>query len=63
MERTSVQSDNLEEIGYDPATETLEIMFRGGRIYQYFNVPLFLFEQLMEAPSHGSFFNQEIKNN
>lgn len=61
MDRQSVQSSNLVSVGYDPETETLEIEFKGG-VYQYFNVPQFIFEQLMSAPSHGVFFNANIRN-
>jgi hypothetical protein len=46
---------------YDPQSETLEVEFNNGRIYQYYNVPLFMYERLMEAPSMGRFFNMEIK--
>jgi hypothetical protein len=50
-------------VGYDPDTEILEIEFlKDGRIYQYYNVPEFMFERLLEAPSVGVFFNAEIKN-
>lgn len=61
MERTPVQSSNLLEIGYDPATETLEVMFKNGGVYQYYNLPQHMYDQLMQAPSHGTFFNNEIR--
>ncbi|MBO6690010.1 MAG: KTSC domain-containing protein [Henriciella sp.] len=61
MERTPVQSSNLLEIGYDPDTETLEVMFKNGGVYQYYNLPQHMYDQLMEAQSHGVFFNNEIK--
>ena len=61
MERTPVQSSNLLEIGYDPDTETLEVMFKNGGVYQYYNLPQHMYDQLMQAQSHGVFFNNEIK--
>lgn len=61
MERTPVQSSNLLEIGYDPASETLEVMFKNEGVYQYYNLPQHMYDQLMQAPSHGIFFNNEIK--
>ena len=61
MERQMVVSGNLAEVGYDPDLETLEIMFRNGRVYQYYNVPAFMNERLMTADSLGKFFNAEIK--
>jgi hypothetical protein len=60
MERQSVSSSDIVSIGYDPATETLEIEFRKG-VYQYFNVPSVIHESLMMAPSHGIFFHANIK--
>lgn len=61
MERQAVTSGNLAEVGYDPELETLEIQFKHGVVYQYFNVPAFMHERLMTADSLGRFFNAEIK--
>lgn len=63
MERQPVSSSNIASIGYDPNSETLEVEFlKTGRVYQYFNVPGFMYERLMQASSVGIFFNAEIKN-
>ncbi|MFU0507489.1 KTSC domain-containing protein [Pseudaminobacter sp. NGMCC 1.201702] len=62
MDREPVSSSNLASVGYDPASEILEIEFNNGRVYQYYNFPQFMHERMMEAPSIGSFFNAEIKN-
>ena len=56
-----VTSTNLSRIRYDENTNTLEIEFHGGRVYQYFDVPLPVFEDLKTADSHGKFFNEQIK--
>ena len=61
MERQPVTSGNLAEVGYDTELETLEIQFRHGGVYQYYNVPPFMNERLMLADSLGQFFNAEIK--
>lgn len=62
MERQPVSSSTIASIGYDQATETLEIEFHHqARLYQFFNVPLVVYESLMTAPSHGVFFNANIK--
>lgn len=61
MERQPVTSDNLAEVGYDADLETLEVQFRHGGVYQYYNVPPFMNERLMSADSLGRFFNAEIK--
>lgn len=62
MIRAPVASSNVASIGYDPGSETLEVEFTNGSIYQYFNVPHGLNEQLMTAPSKGQFLNAYIKN-
>ncbi len=54
--RIPVRSSNLHSVGYDPFSGTLEIAFRNGRIYEYFNVPAGIYEGLMRAGSHGKFF-------
>lgn len=61
MDRTSVSSSNLAAIGYDENTEILEVEFLNGSVYEYRNVPLVIYQELMAAPSHGSFFNREIR--
>ena len=62
MERHPVASSNLESVGYDSETETLEVEFSSGSIYQYYNVPDNMYEQLMQADSKGGFLNTHIKN-
>ena len=62
MQRNSVASSNLASVGYDTTTQTLEIEFLSGSVYQYYNVPENLYEQLMQASSKGRFFHQYIRN-
>lgn len=63
MKRQSVQSSNLASVGYDAENEILEVEFNHGGIYQYFDVPLDVYEELMEASSHGVYFSANIRNN
>jgi hypothetical protein len=62
MVRQSVSSSNVASIGYDSATETLEVEFNSGGIYQYYNIPQNIFDELLAAPSKGQFLNAYIKN-
>ena len=62
MERYSVASSNIASIGYDKDTETLEVEFLNGSIYQYYNFPEHMYDQLMREPSKGKFLNIYIKN-
>ena len=63
MNRTSVSSSNLRSVGYDSSTETLEVEFHNGGIYQYFGVPSNIHDTLMSANSHGEYFAANVKNN
>jgi hypothetical protein len=62
MDRQPVSSSNLASVGYNPGTETLEVEFKNGHIYEYYNLPQVMFDQLMQAPSIGKFFNANIRN-
>ncbi len=56
-----VDSSNVEAIGYDDDTQELHIHFLSGASYIYHVVPRGVFDQLMYAPSKGSFLNREVK--
>lgn len=62
MERYSVASSNIASIGYDAPSQTLEVEFLSGTIYQYYGVPENMYDQLMQAGSKGRFLNTYIKN-
>lgn len=62
MQRDAVSSSNLASVGYDPATCTLEVEFNSGRVYQYFDVPEHIYQELMSAGSVGSYFSRSIRN-
>lgn len=61
MKREHVESSNIESIGYDVKTQTLEIEFLNGAIYQYFDVPEHKHTDLMVASSKGGYFAANIK--
>jgi hypothetical protein len=62
MQRNPVSSSNLASVGYDASNHTLEIEFNSGRIYQYFDVPEHIHQELISAGSIGSYFSQSIRN-
>lgn len=62
MKRVPVSSSNLSSVGYDESNQVLEIEFNGGRIYQYFDVPKRIHQELMNANSHGKYFHRSIKD-
>lgn len=62
MDRHPVFSSNVASIGYDPASQTLEVEFNNGSVYQYYNVPEGIFDQFQAAPSKGQFLAYQIKD-
>ena len=61
IERTPVRSSALKSVGYDQASNILEIEFTGGEVYQYFDVPAEVHRGLMAAESHGRYFHQHVR--
>lgn len=61
MERILVTSTTLRSVGYDPIDHLLELEFVSGALYEYYDVPLDVYQGLKEAESHGQYFNYHIK--
>jgi KTSC domain len=59
MERVPVDSEALRSVGYKDGT--LEIEFTNGSVYQYFDVPEHVHDELMRAGSHGELFSRQIR--
>lgn len=62
MNRTPVTSSNVAAVGYETETLTLEVEFKGGAVYQYFDVPETVYSELLSASSIGQFMNANIRN-
>ena len=62
MRRDSVASTNVAAVGYDPKTQTLEVEFLSGSVYQYYGVPDHLHDNMMRAASKGKYLNAYIKD-
>lgn len=56
-----VSSSSVESIGYDENTESLFIKFLNGSVYEYKSVPKVVQEQLIVAPSIGSYLHKNIE--
>ncbi len=63
MYRTPVSSSNISSIGYDASSAILEVEFTSGDVYQYFDVPVHLYQQFLGSSSHGQFLNDSIRYN
>ncbi len=57
-----VVSSNVDQVGYDMDQSELYVQFIDGGLYVYTGVPETTFEQLLLAPSVGSYLNLYVKN-
>jgi hypothetical protein len=56
----TVDSSNLDSVGYDSQSKTLHVQFKGGARYAYADVPSSAHAALMAAPSKGVHLNANI---
>lgn len=61
IKRQPVESSAIRSIGYDEASQTLEVEFHNFLVYQYKEVSLEHWLNMMEDESIGKYFNQVIK--
>jgi len=61
MEVIPVTSSNVESIGYDADSSTLQVEFKNGSTYQYFDVHESIFTGLRDADSIGGYLAARIK--
>jgi CO/xanthine dehydrogenase FAD-binding subunit len=60
VERMTVSSAGIAQVLYKEESETLEIEFSSGGVYQFFNVPSAVFDQLMGSPSKDEYYSSNI---
>ncbi len=58
MMKIRVNSSNIKTVGWDK--DTLDVEFHKGAHYRYFNVPIDVFNTLINAQSVGKYFNSTI---
>lgn len=59
--RSPVASSAIEAVGYDSDDRTLEIEFRHGGVYEYFDVPEEVYRDLLTARSRGRYFHEHVR--
>ena len=62
MRHVDVQSTLIHSVRYDPLTGTLEIQFQDGNAYRFYEVEPEVYEELLDAPSKGRYFNDYIRD-
>lgn len=60
---TAFTSSNISDLRYDESSSILEVWFKNGGIYQYFDIPRQVWEGLNAAGSKGEYLHQHIKGN
>lgn len=61
MERKRLNASNIRSAGYDARNRVLEIEFSNGGINQYTGVSEEIYRRLLNAPSPGSYFQDQIE--
>ncbi|HTO44428.1 MAG TPA: KTSC domain-containing protein [Burkholderiales bacterium] len=62
MERKKVNSSQIRSVGYDSATQMLEVELTDGTIWQYSKVPSEVHRRFMAAPTMISFYRDSIED-
>lgn len=62
MHPLPVESTLLASVAYCPDRTLLDLEFRDGTLYRFFDVPAACFQQLMTSDSKGAYFNRNIRN-
>jgi hypothetical protein len=57
-----VESQAIDEIGYDAGRSLMFVRFAHGGWYSYFDVPAPIYEAFVAAESHGRFFHERIRD-
>ena len=62
MRRRPVASSSLRSVGYDSRSRTLEIEFHHTGVYQYYDIPKTVLEEMLAQNSLGAYFNLKIRD-
>ena len=61
MQRQPVNSSTINSVGYDRSARIVEIEFNDGGVFRYAPVPVYIYRDLLDAPSKTVFVNTVIK--
>ena len=62
IELHNVNSQVIQQIGWNHTTNSLLVKFRDSPTYVYSSVPKSLYDAFLASSSHGTFFMTKIKN-
>lgn len=55
-------SSVIKSVAYDEDAGELDVTFTSGKTYRYFDVPLGVYAEFLDAASKGEFFNENIRD-
>ena len=56
----SIQSKLIGSVGYDKASQVLQLQYNSGATYRYKNVPQITYDEMMSASSVGAYVMKNI---
>ena len=62
MTRIALHSSLLRAATYQAPLAQLDLEFVSGAVYRYLSVPAHIYQDLLQAESHGRYFNCHIRN-
>lgn len=62
IKRAPVESSALAAVGYSKKLRALEIEFRNGSVYRYLDVPLDVYDALLNARSKARYYDENIRH-
>lgn len=55
------ESSNISSFGYEESNRVLRVEFKNGSLYEYFDIPEVVFNDMRTAGSKGQYLAQYIK--
>lgn len=63
MRLRKIASSHLSAAGYDEKKKILSVQFEGGEIYDYFDVPPAVYQEMLDAQPHPwTAVNRQLRN-
>lgn len=55
------ESSNISSFSYEESNQVLRVEFKNGSLYDYFDIPEFVFNEMKNAGSKGQYLADNIK--
>ncbi len=63
MKRIKIESDCIISIGYNETSRTLEVEYKNGSVYQYFDIGVEVYNRIKNERLHSEYFREEVVPN